>query len=157
MLNDERTKVWIDPFQTRLAWRIALYLALLAPVLLNLLFTWKLISEGVRDPVAQMVDLLHELVPVGVCLLIVVPVMAWDAIRFSHRLVGPLVRFRRAAQDIARGEAVRPIKLRDGDLLIEFRDDFNRMLESLQRRGVAVLRPDVPVENEDTCQKLAQS
>lgn len=155
MLNDDRKKVWIDPFQTRLAWRVALYLALLPPVLFNLLFAWKLLSEGVQDPVAQCFALLRQLAPVGVCLLIVVPVMGWDAIRFSHRLVGPLVRFRRAAQDIARGETVRPIKLRDGDYLNEFRDEFNHMLESLQRRGLPVLHPDIPVENKEACKEMA--
>jgi len=157
VLDDDRKKVWIDPFQTRLAWRIALYLTLLPFVLLNLLFAWKLLSEGVRNPVEQFFTLLRQLVPVGICLLIVVPVMAWDAIRFSHRLVGPLTRFQRAAQDIARGETVRPIKLRDGDYLGEFRDDFNRMLESLQARGLAVLRADVPAESEDKCKKPACS
>lgn len=154
-MNDERKKVWIDPFQTRLAWRIALYLTLLPPVLFNLLFAWKLISEGVQDPVEQCLALLRQLVPVGICLLIVVPVMGWDAIRFSHRLVGPLVRFRRAAQDIARGETVRPIKLRDGDYLDEFRDEFNHMLESLQSRGLPVLRADIPAPSKGTCKELA--
>lgn len=151
MVDDDRKKVWIDHFQTRLAWRIALYLALLPPVLLNLLFAWKLLSEGVHDPLEQFVGLLHQMIPVGVCLLVVVPVMAWDAIRFSHRLVGPLIRFRRAAQDIANGHPVPPIKLREGDHLIELRDDFNCMLESLQRRGVAVLRTEAPVENPSAC------
>jgi methyl-accepting chemotaxis protein len=155
MADDERKLVWIDRFQTRLAWRISLYLALLPPVFLNLLFAWKLLCEGVQDPIEQFLSLLHRFAPLGVCLLIVLPVLAWDAIRFSHRLVGPLIRFRKAAQDIARGEPVRPIKLRDGDYLIEFRDDFNRMLESLQRRGVPVLRADVPAEGEQAPKKLA--
>lgn len=149
MLHNQRKKVWIDSFQTRLAWRIVLYLALLPPVLLNLLFIWKLLSEGVHDPGEQLLALLRQFAPVGVCLLIVVPVMAWDAIRFSHRLVGPLVRFRRAVQDIACGEAVRPIKLREGDYLGEFRDDFNRMLESLQRRGLDVVRADTNAVDEE--------
>lgn len=148
MAGDERKMIWIDRFQTRLAWRIALYLGLLPPVFLNLLFAWKLICDGVRDPLEQFLELLRQFAPIGVCLVIVLPVLAWDAIRFSHRLVGPLIRFRKATQDIANGEAVWPIKLRDGDYLNEFRDDFNRMLESLQRRGLPVLRADVPAENE---------
>lgn len=155
MGGDERKMVWIDRFQTRLAWRIALYLGLLPPVFLNLLFAWTLITEGVHDPVQQFLSLLRQFAPIGVCLVIVLPVLAWDAIRFSHRLVGPLIRFRRAAQAIANGEAVRPIKLREGDYLDEFRDEFNRMLESLQRRGVPVLRADVPAENDKTPKKRA--
>jgi hypothetical protein len=115
MLPDERKHVWIDPFQTRLALRIGAYLALLPLVLFNLLFAWKLAVEGVQNPLEQMLGLLHDSLPIGVCLLILMPVLAWDAIRFSHRLVGPISRFRQCVQAIARGEAVRPIKLRDND------------------------------------------
>ena len=74
--------------------------------------------------------------------------MAWDAIRFSHRLVGPLVRFRRTMQEVTRGEPVRPIKLREGDHLLDLRDDFNEMLDSLQRRGLPVLKPNDPATDE---------
>ena len=74
--------------------------------------------------------------------------MAWDAVRFTHRLVGPLWRFRRTMMCIARGELVQPIKLRKGDYLGEFQADFNAMLESLQKRGVPVLMPLKPAENE---------
>ena len=144
MFSDDRKHVWIDRFQTRLVLRIGAYLCLLPIVLLNLLFAWKLAVEGVRNPSAQLMELLREYVRLGVCLVIVMPVMLWDAIRFSHRLVGPLIRFRRCVRDITKGELVRPIKLRDGDHLNDFRDEFNEMLETLQSRGVAVLRPEVP-------------
>jgi methyl-accepting chemotaxis protein len=155
MLTDERKHVWIDQFQTRLALRIGAYLALLPLVLINLLFVWKLAAEGVNDPLAQLVSLLRDSLPIGVCLLILVPVMAWDAIRFSHRLVGPIARFRKSIQELARGEAVRPIKLRDGDYLTELRDEFNQMLEHLQRQGVPVLRPNVPSEPDKVAQQQA--
>jgi hypothetical protein len=144
MKNDDRKQVWVHEFQTRLTLRIAAYLALFMVVLVNFLFAWKLMSEGVSNPWQQFLAMLWEHLPVGVLLLILVPVMAWDAMRFSHRLVGPMVRFRRTMQSIALGETVRPIKLRDGDYLTDLRDDFNQMLESLQRRGVSVLQPTVP-------------
>ncbi len=144
MNNDDRKKVWVHEFQTRLTMRIAGYLALFMLVLANFLFAWKLISEGVSDPWQQFLAMLWEHLPVCILLLILVPVMAWDAMRFSHRLVGPMVRFRRTMQSIAEGEPVRPIKLREGDYLTDLRDDFNQMLESLQRRGVTVLQPTVP-------------
>jgi nitrogen fixation/metabolism regulation signal transduction histidine kinase len=80
--------------------------------------------------------------------------MAWDTIRFSHRLVGPLVRFRRTLQDMANGEAVRPNKLREGDYLEELRDDFNKMLEHLQKQGVPVIKPTDPA-SEDSRKQTA--
>jgi sensor histidine kinase YesM len=155
MRHEDRKKVWIDHFQTRLAIRIGGYLVLFLAVLANSLFIWKLLTEGVGDPLTQFLELFRQYLPVIICLLVLVPVMAWDAIRFSHRLIGPLVRFRRTMQSITEGDTVRPIKLREGDHLIELRDDFNRMLESLQRRGVPVLKPDVPVEDGQSEKKLA--
>jgi hypothetical protein len=152
--HEERKKVWVDQFQTRLVWRIIGYLALFLAVLVNFLFAWKLVIEGAYDPVGQWLEMAREYLPVAVCLLLVVPAMAWDAIRFSHRLLGPMVRFRRTMQSIAKGEAVPPIKLRKGDHLTELRDDFNHMLEALQRRGVPVLKPTVGAE-EDKAKKLA--
>jgi hypothetical protein len=148
MPTEERKRYWIDPFQTRLALRIGLYLGLFLVVLVNFLFAWKLLNEGVVDPVAQFAEMLRDYLPVAACLLALVPVMAWDAIRFAHRVVGPVVRFRQVAQSIARGEAVRPVRLRTGDSLTGLRDDFNQMLEALQRRGLLVLKPGPADEGE---------
>jgi hypothetical protein len=142
--QEERKRVWVDSFQTWLTYRIGTYLVLFLLVLMNFLFAWRLWQEGPGNPWDQFVRMLRDYLPVGICLLVLVPIMAWDAIRFSHRLVGPMVRFRRTAQDIARGEPVRLLKLREGDYLTEFRDDFNAMLEALQRRGVPVLKPNDP-------------
>src|SRR5581483_6824108 len=97
---------------------------------------------------------LGDYLPAIFCLVLLVPVMAWDAIRFTHRLVGPLVRFRHTMKELTRGETVRPIKLREGDYLLDLRDDFNEMLESLQRRGVAVLNPHDP-EADDKAQRTS--
>jgi len=142
MSHEDRKRLWVDNFQTRLACRITAYLGLSLVVLVNFLFAWKLFWEGAVDLPAQFTEMILQYLPVGLCLLLVGPVMAWDAIRFSHRLVGPLVRFRRTMEDVASGVPVRPIKLREGDHLVELRDDFNRMLEALQVRGVHVLRHD---------------
>jgi methyl-accepting chemotaxis protein len=148
MGDEQRKKVWIDRFQTKLTLRIGTYLVLFLIVLTNFVFGWRLWVEGPGNPWYQFVSMLHDYLPVGICLIVLVPVMAWDAIRFTHRIVGPLVRFRRAMQEIARGDPVRPIKLREGDYLNDLRDDFNQMLEALQRRGVPVLKPNAAVKDE---------
>ena len=153
MRNEERKRVWVDRFQTRLALRIGAYLALFLVVLINLLLSWKLATEGSGDPFGKIIALFRESLPLGVCLLILIPAMAWDAIRFTHRIVGPLVRFRQTIQSLARGEAVRPIKLRKGDYLNELRDDFNQLLDALQRRGVPVLKPDAPAGADEDSQR----
>jgi hypothetical protein len=154
MSNEQRTKVWVDGFQTKLTLRIAAYLGVFLLVLVNFLFSWRLWQEGPGDPFEQFGRMLRDYLPVWICLLALVPVIGWDAIRFTHRLVGPLVRFRQTIRDVAHGEPVRPIKLRTGDYLTEFRDDVNQLLESLQRRGLPVLKPVDPA-NEDGSQRTS--
>jgi sensor histidine kinase YesM len=154
-MAEERKKVWVDPFQTRLTLRISGYLVVFFIVFSNLLFAWKLWEEGPINPWAQFVETLRANMPVFVLLLLLVPVMAWDTIRFTHRLVGPLVRFRKTMQDLAAGQPVRPIKLREGDSLTEMRDDFNKMLEELQKRGTPVLKPADPAPQQDAAKKTA--
>jgi uncharacterized membrane protein len=154
-MAEDRKKVWVDPFQTKLSLRIGGYLFVFLVVFCNCLFAWKMIEEGPVDPWRQFVETLQTHLPVFVCLLVLVPAMAWDAIHFSHKLVGPLVRFRKTVQEIADGQPVRPIKLREGDYLIEFRDDFNKMLEELQKRGVPVLKPADPTQQPDAQKKTA--
>jgi hypothetical protein len=154
-MAEERKKVWVDRFQTKLTLRIAGYLVVFFVVFSNCLFAWKMWDEGPIDPAAQFVDTLRSNAHVFVLLLVLVPVMAWDTIRFSHKLVGPLVRIRRTMQAIADGQPVRPIKLREGDYPTELRDDFNKMLEELQKRGVPVIKPADPAKDEDARKRTA--
>ncbi len=154
-MAEERKKVWVDRFQTKLSMRIGAYLGLFFVVFCNFLFAWKMIDEGPVDPARQFVEVMRANIPVIICILILVPVMAWDAIKFTHRLVGPIVRFRSALQSVAKGEPIRPIKLRQDDYLEELRDDFNMMLEELQKRGVPTLKPADPAQEKSSSKQTA--
>jgi hypothetical protein len=145
-MREDRKKVWVDQFQTRLFVRIGVYLTVYVVGLCNLLFIWRLLEEGPGNPLEQYVSVMVDNASSLICLAVLLPVVAYDAIHFSHRLVGPLARFRRAMEDITKGEPVRPMKLRDDDYLNDLRDDFNRMLEALQKQGVPVLMPHDPSE-----------
>lgn len=147
---EERKRVWIDTFQTRSVRRILAYLVIYLFVLGNLLFIWRLLNEGPGDPLEQYFRSFADHAPAVVCLVVLMPILAWDTVKFSHRLVGPVVRFRRAMQEIAEGQPIRPIKLREGDFLTEMRDDFNRMLETLQKQGVPVLLPTDAADQRQT-------
>jgi hypothetical protein len=145
-MREERKKIWVDSFQTKLFIRIGVYWLIYQVALLNFLFVWRLLKEGTGDPLEQYVRFLQEFYPALICFVLVVPILAWDAVRFAHRLIGPIWRFRKTMQEVAAGQPVRPIKLRDGDFLLEMRDDFNGMLDALQRQGVPVLKPADPVQ-----------
>jgi len=63
-----------------------------------------------------------------VCSVVILPIMACDLLRFSHRIAGPLVRVRNELDRLTRDESVAPIRLRKGDLMQEVVDAFNRFL-----------------------------
>jgi nitrogen fixation/metabolism regulation signal transduction histidine kinase len=65
----------------------------------------------------------------------------YEAIIFTHRVVGPIVRFRKTVQAIIAGEEVDLVRLRNGDFLLELRDEFNEMLRILEQRGAVTLKP----------------
>ena len=69
---------------------------------------------------------------IWICGLAIAPIVLWDSLRFSHRIVGPLVRFQNTLDGLASGKNVSEVRLRDGDLLIDLQDTFNRYLATLQ-------------------------
>jgi hypothetical protein len=63
------------------------------------------------------------------CAAAVFPLIVWDMMKVTHRVAGPLVRFENTLKQLERGEKVRPVTLREGDMLTEYRDSFNSYLE----------------------------
>ena len=138
-MSQKRKKIWIDRFQTTLALRIAFYCVLYQTV------TWFSVTfeHRIHSKVTSMLGpaggaYLSALMLAPVIALILMSVR--EAVKTSHRVIGPLYRFRKAILAIAAGEEVEPIRLRDGDYLREMRDDFNEMLMALERRGAVVLK-----------------
>jgi len=145
-MSQERKKVWIHAFQTKMLIRIGVYWLIYLVTLWNLLFAWRLLQEGPGNILEQYGRFLQDYYPPLILLLVLLPIAARDAVKFAHRLVGPLVCVRRGLQDLAAGQPIHPIRFRDGDYLLELRDDFNAMLEAFQRRGVPVLKPTEPAK-----------
>src|SRR5581483_6417014 len=73
-------------------------------------------------------------------LLTVGALFIWDAVKLAHKIVGPLYRFRMVVKAVTAGEEVPVIVLRQGDLLLEMRDDMNEMLKALEQRGAVTLK-----------------
>jgi hypothetical protein len=143
-MADERKKVWIDSFQTRLFLRMGGYWLIYQVTLWNLVFVWRLLQEGPGNLLDQYGRFCLDYAPALLGCLVLLPFLAWDAVKFAHRVVGPVYSFRKTLRALAAGEAVRPVRLRRDDFLTEMRDDFNAMLEAFQRRGVPVLKPAEP-------------
>ncbi len=68
----------------------------------------------------------------ALCGVLIFPLFFWNALRLSHRIAGPLERFRNALDLLRRGESVKPVTLRRDDLLVDFQRAFNRYLNHLE-------------------------
>ena len=143
-MAEQRKRIWIDSFQTGLVVRIALYCLLYQVTSWALCAMWQYVDVALAGLKANGTPSGHVLIRSLLALLILMPPLTLDAIRFAHRFVGPLYRIRKTMQAIAAGEPIRLVQLRKGDMLIDFKDDFNRMLEHLEQQGFVLLKAATP-------------
>ena len=136
-MRQKRKKIWIDHFQTRLSRRLAFYF------IMYQLAVWALfaitsrigaMAEAVGWPLSTYGYLLTPAITLGLGVLFIC-----DVIRLTHRVVGPLYRFRQTVQAVTAGDDVAIVVLRKGDHLQELKDDFNAMLRALEQRGAVTL------------------
>ena len=64
---------------------------------------------------------------------LLIPVLIWDAIKMSHRFVGPIVKMKAVMRGIAEGK-FQTIKLRKGDYWRDLADELNLLQEKLRER-----------------------
>jgi hypothetical protein len=140
MAAEKRKKVWIDRLQTLLSIRLALYFVLYQITVWLLFAIERNMSEALGHLFGREWTLssyvLTAVPAAGLGFLFI-----WDAVRMLHRVVGPLVRIRRAIKAVTDGEELKPITLREGDHLQDLKDDFNKMLTALEQRGAVALTP----------------
>jgi hypothetical protein len=95
-----------------------------------------------------------HLVPAAVAGALLLPLILYDMVRFTHRCVGPIVRVQRALNDLAWDRHVEPIRLRNGDFWQELVREFNLMLE--QTQYPRELDDETP-DHDETLQRDAQA
>lgn len=135
-----RKRIWIDPFQTGLVVRIVAY------CLIFQLAAW--VFFALSDQIDRYIESIggegrffsSPFVRSMWALVLLLPPLALEVIRFSHRLVGPLFRLRNTIRAISKGEPVNLVQFRDGDLLGDLKDDFNLMLRHLEQKGLVVVK-----------------
>jgi len=66
------------------------------------------------------------------------PLFAWDLMRVTHRIVGPLKRIANALYGMVDGKTIRQITFREGDLIEDFEKAFNAYLSSLHAPNAMV-------------------
>ncbi len=86
--------------------------------------------------------------------LLFLPMVMYDMVRLSNRLVGPILRLRSAMRGVAQGRPAPAIAFREGDFWRDFAGEFNAvadrvaMLERALRAAEARLRerPDTVID-----------
>ena len=93
---------------------------------------------GVGDPLAE---IWRQVGPVLVVSAAIAPMVIISALRFSNRFVGPMVRFRRALNQLAQGESPDLVTLRANDYWSDVAADINeitaRMAKSTRQTAAA--------------------
>jgi hypothetical protein len=146
-VKEIRKKLWLERFQTYLFVRIIAYffwyqLAVWALVLLE-----QTLSAGLGWLLGPGVAGFCIAFLTGVVVLAGV-LFAYDAVKYAHRIVGPLVRLRHTIKAITEGEETDLLTFRNGDLLGELKDEFNDMLKVLEQRGAVTLRTADPARDQ---------
>ncbi len=135
----KRKKIWIDRFQTYLVVRIGMYCVLFQAAVWALAMIDRTVGGALEQFIGADGAVYCYAIALGGIVIMTVSAV-YDAIKFGHRLVGPLVRFRNTVKAIAAGEEIELIRLRDGDFLQDLKDDFNNMIVALEQRGAITLK-----------------
>src|SRR4051794_2324654 len=103
-MRDQRKKIWIDRFQTHLCLRIALYLSL------YVVAVWAVIAIQLNlDDLGQRLDPTpggFARIVTWLAIVVVAMAFTYDTVKYTHRVAGPLYRFRKTMLAITAGEDV---------------------------------------------------
>ena len=127
-MSKRRSQKYVDrEVQTSLLRRLSLhwFLFLFANGLALLMWTRFLETPSESWDVTLRLTLQRAL-PFALISFAIVPVFVWDALKLSNRFAGPIVRVRRALDQIASGASPRPIEFREGDFWKSLAKDLNR-------------------------------
>jgi hypothetical protein len=128
-----RGSLFVDPVvQGRLAWKVIAYWFFCLLALELFVACWMLWVYRVDSAVDLARLVMHVCAIPFAASLLLLPVVVIDSLRFSHRFTGPMVRFRRAIKELADGENVEPLAIRDGDFWNDYAADFNRLAVRIQ-------------------------
>jgi hypothetical protein len=138
-----RKKIFVSgEIQGRLMFKIAMYWLIYHVVLWHALFAyryfeWRVEGTAPLTPFRQLYgEFVLQYYPMVICAVAMLPVFLIDLVRLTHRIAGPLVRFKGSLKRMCAGEPVSRVQLRKGDLLSDFETAFNEYVEHYERRRI---------------------
>jgi hypothetical protein len=142
MPKERRFRFLVNEFQGKLLRRFVMYWVIYQFTLWNIMFFWQVLTEGKGNVAEQYARFVSAQYPMSLCVILLIPFFAWDALRFSHRVAGPLFRIRATMQAIEAGRTIQRVTLRDGDYLQEVIDDLNSLIVHLEEQNcINVAKP----------------
>lgn len=134
MKDAKRTRLFIDPqVQGRFLCRVVFYWCM-AVAVMGTLAAVQVAFESRHAPMPIVINrTLLAFGPALIAAVVMLPLVLFDALRFSNRFAGPMHRLRREVKRLADGASYAPIDFRKGDYWYDLAQEFNRLAEQLKR------------------------
>lgn len=134
MTQFKRTRLFIDPpVQGRLLCRVVIYW-LTGVAVIGALAGLQVWMERSGAPTSVVLNrALLAFGPALIAAFVLLPLILFDALRFSNKFAGPIFRLRNAVRRLADGSSYEPIHFRKGDYWFDLAEEFNRLADRLER------------------------
>src|SRR5262245_23886899 len=103
MARERRFRFLVSEFQWKLLLRFVMYWVIYQFTVWNIMFFWQLLTEGQGNVLEQYGRFVASQYPMLLCVVVLVPFFAWDALRFSLRVAGPIYRIRATIKALEEG------------------------------------------------------
>ena len=142
-VNSQRQKHFVDsPVQGALLRQALLYWLMGTIVYTTVVILFRIIPPWLVNRQIDFKTVWWHLGPMVLSSAVLLPLIMYRAVHFSHRFVGPMVRFRQIFRALARGEQVAPIKLRRRDFWKDVASEINEVAARIQEAPAADSRQE---------------
>lgn len=142
---EKRSRYYVDPVvQSALIRESIWYWVWGTAAFAGVVFAYRVIPNSLSGKGDELPQLWYHLGPLVFASIALFPIVVLRAIRFTHRFVGPMVRFRNTLKMLAEGHLVQEIQLRDGDFWTDVAADINRVARRFKEADERAEHADPP-------------
>lgn len=128
----QRKKFFVDPaVQGAILWQAILFWLLGSFVYLLIISAYRLVPTWVNAGHLTSEDVWFHISPLVMSSATLLPIVLFQAVRFSHRFVGPMVRLRQVLRQLAAGQEVSHVAFRNGDYWQDIAAEINAVSNTM--------------------------